>query len=209
MIVSTEYRLPDTDTWHRLTPESGSVLICLFGLLLCLTVGEAIGSCQALPRDGLSGDLVVNVSTFPKPQFMACNTGTQTKRPRSFSADNGLRVQQSGCSRRTGFDRLPRNDKQSKNDRPSSDSLGPCEVAGGPYWRLTGILCIVAGLAVVAFGDRSRLHLSCALFAMLLGGFCILGHTNDCGEKNSDEKGNYILNSLTGQIGGRNGQSDS
>lgn len=37
----------------------GSVLICLFGLLLCLTVGAQIGTCQALPRARLSSGVVL------------------------------------------------------------------------------------------------------------------------------------------------------
>lgn len=85
------------------------------------------------------------------------------------------------------FDRLPCNYKQSQNYSPTANAVRPCEVSG-PYWRLTGILCIVAGLAIVAFSDRSRLSLSCALFAMLLGLFCIMGHTDDCGDSEGNQQ---------------------
>jgi hypothetical protein len=36
----------------------GSVLVYLFGYLLCLMVGASIGTCQALPRGGLSSGAV-------------------------------------------------------------------------------------------------------------------------------------------------------
>jgi IS1 family transposase len=42
-----------------LLKKRGSVLICLFGAVLCLCVGAAVGTWKALPRSGL-GDLVVN-----------------------------------------------------------------------------------------------------------------------------------------------------
>jgi hypothetical protein len=108
--------------------------------------------------------------------------------PRAFSVDDRLSIQKSTFGSIASLDGLPRDNKQGKYYSPSSDSLRPCEIPS-PYWRLTGIVCIIAGLAIVAFGDRSRLHFACALFAVLLGGFCILGHTNDCGKnRNYDDQ---------------------
>jgi len=62
----------------------------------------------------------------------------------------------SGLSRLASFSRLPSNSQERQDHGPSPDTFRPCDVLG-PYWRLTGFLCIVAGLAIVAFSDRSRL----------------------------------------------------
>jgi hypothetical protein len=54
---------------------------------------------------------------------------------------------------------------------------GPCDEFS-PHWRLIGILCILSSLSVAVFRDGSAFDKLCSLFMALLGGICILGHTN-------------------------------
>jgi hypothetical protein len=89
--------------------------------------------------------------------------------------------------RRTSLYRLPRNSQESHDYSPSPNPFWPCDEFG-PYWRLIGLICIVASLVIFAFSGRSRISSACAFLIVLLGGICILGHTDDCDDNPNNQK---------------------
>ena len=93
----------------------------------------------------------------------------------------------SRIGRASRLGRLPNDGQKCQYDRPRSDALRPCDEFG-PHWRLIGILCILSSFAVIAFSNRSAISVLCSIFMALLGGICILGHTNDCGQKSDNQE---------------------
>lgn len=99
--------------------------------------------------------------------------------------------------RRASLNRLPSNRQEGQNDGPCPNALGECDVLG-PYWRLIGLLCIVISLCGIVFSDRRPLNLACSVLIAVLGGYCILGHTDDCCENSNQSKENPVFSEESG-----------